>query len=94
MWQGALVGLVTGAVLGGLAYAIKPPTASFGETMRNASASPPPGAAGAGGVPGAPGPAPSLAPRLRSTISARPSGRPRPGWAVTTPVLLEDGSFR
>ena len=54
MWQGALVGLVTGAVLGGLSYALKPPTGTVWDNVRDAYQAPPPGAAGAGAPPGAP----------------------------------------
>jgi len=53
MWQGALVGLVTGAVLGGLSYALKPPTGTVWDNVRDAYQAPPPGAAGAGAPPGA-----------------------------------------
>jgi hypothetical protein len=60
MWQGALVGFVSGAVIGGLAHAISPPSKSLPGTVRDAyrtnpaeappPAQPPPG----GGAP--PGP--------------------------------------
>jgi RHS repeat-associated protein len=49
MWQGALVGLVTGALIGGLSYAIKPPTTTawedMGKALRPEPAMPPPAGA-------------------------------------------------
>ena len=59
MWQGALVGLVAGAAIGGLAHAISPPTKSLPGTVRDAyrvnpaeappPAQPPPGGGAAPG---------------------------------------------
>jgi hypothetical protein len=49
MWQGALVGLVSGAIIGGLSYAIKPPTTTVwedvGKALRPEPAAPPPAGA-------------------------------------------------
>jgi RHS repeat-associated protein len=49
MWQGALVGLVTGAIMGGISYAIKPPTTTIweegGKALRPDPVTPPPAGA-------------------------------------------------
>jgi hypothetical protein len=49
MWQGALVGLVTGAIIGGLSYAIKPPTTTVwedvGKALQRDPVTPPPAGA-------------------------------------------------
>lgn len=53
MWQGALVGLVSGAVIGGLAYAVSPPEVGPLQAARDAYKTPPPGTSES--IPGAPG---------------------------------------
>jgi hypothetical protein len=61
MWQGAVVGLLAGAVLGGVSYLISPPTGSPVDAARNAlrpqAGTPPPA-----GVPPAPPGGTSLTP--------------------------------
>ena len=71
MWQGALVGLVAGAVIGGVAYAVSPPTKSLPSTVRDAYRSPgevPPPAqpVPAGGAP----PGPLTAPEQVTELQA------------------------
>lgn len=72
MWQGALVGFVAGATIGGLAHAISPPTKSLPGTVRDAyrvdpSEVPPPAQPSPGG--GAP-PGPLVAPERVSELGA------------------------
>lgn len=72
VWQGALIGLVAGAILGGVSYAIKPPTTSIQADVSKALTPPTPQAP----PPGAP---PDPASAVPSTV---PSGPQTFGGAV------------